>query len=186
MSQRPQNPVGDKGDSLIDEIKLGVGDAPVKKYRSNRAVKELRKLLSGEVGAKLTVGLTQLDYLANDGIPVAFAVGDDLGGARLQRLVGVENLEVGVADGIPDVAHLGAGEGQQTLGAGSVAMKIARGVLAVVVVDIPELGDDDVTLGREVGIEATLGDAGITRDRLYGDRVKAALVKETERALENR
>jgi hypothetical protein len=145
----------------------------------------LTDTLGWHVRAKLTLLLAKFYDFSHDCIPLTLSIGDDLGRARFESLVRVQNLQIGIADGIPHVAHLGAREGQQTFGAGGVAVKIARCVFPVVVVDLPELRHDDVALGGKVGVETSLRDAGLTGDCFNGDCVETALAKQSKRALEN-
>ena len=97
-------------------------------------------------------------------------------------MVGVEDLQYIAADIVTHVGELVGGEAEQ---AARRIVLLAYDSLdaSIVGIDFPEFLDNDIALGRVVGVEAPLGGAGMVGDPLDRDRIVAMLGEEFDGTL---
>ena len=96
---------------LLYQIEFSVENTPVQKEGPGRSIEKLDQTASIQVGTELTQFLSFSYYGGYDLDPLPGFVGDDLVGSRLYSLVGIQYLEVGIADHITYITQLGPCEG---------------------------------------------------------------------------
>ena len=111
--------------------------------------------------------------LVRDGALVHGRAGHGLGGGVDERAAPVAVAPAGRAEGVEEPDQLVRGIGSGGLG-GGVQLPGPDSV------DLVEVGEDELVLGREVLVEGRLGHAGLGDDQVHADRPDAPGVEEPE------